>query len=166
MVQIEITREIGESNIFLFGNLAEDVEDLRHAHTYGDFQVDPDLNKVFEAIKSGRFGDAGRFSALCNSIIEHGDYYLVSDDFNSYVKTHELVDEAYKDQEAWLEKCITSVARMGFFSSDRCIQEYAEMSKCPIIQILNGLVLTLEQSGMSSRCPLRNRWVHRIKGSS
>lgn len=36
------------------------------------------------------------------------------------------MDEAYKDQDAWLEKCITSVARMGFFSSDRCIQEYAD----------------------------------------
>ena len=53
----------------------------------------------------------------------------MSDDFNSYIKTHELVDEAYKDQTAWLEKCITSVARLGFFSSDRCIQEYADMSK-------------------------------------
>lgn len=124
---IEITREVGESNIFLFGNLAEDVEDLRHAHTYGNFKLDPDLAKVFDAIKGGRFGDANRFSALCNSIIDQGDYYLVSDDFNSYIKTHALVDEAYKDQEAWLEKCITSVSRMGFFSSDRCIQEYAEM---------------------------------------
>lgn len=127
---IEITREIGESNIFLFGNLAEDVEDLRHAHNYGKFQLDPDLAKVFEAIKGGMFGDAGRFAALCNSIIDHGDYYLVSDDFNSYVKTHALVDEAFKDQDAWLEKCITSVSRMGFFSSDRCIQEYADGRPC------------------------------------
>ena len=125
-LQIEITREIGESNIFLFGNLAEDVEDLRHAHRFGDFQLDPDLAKVFEAVRGGMFGDANRFSALCNSITDHGDYYLVSDDFNSYIETHKLVDEAYKDQEAWLEKCITSVSRMGFFSSDRCIQEYAE----------------------------------------
>ena len=124
---IEITREIGESNIFLFGNLAEDVEDLRHAHTYGNFKLDPDLAKVFDSIKSGRFGDANRFSALCSSITDQGDYYLVSDDFNSYIKTHALVDEAYKDQDAWLDKCITSVSRMGFFSSDRCIQEYADM---------------------------------------
>ena len=106
--------------------MAEDVEDLRHAHNYGSFQLDPDLAKVFEAIKSNMFGDASRFAALCDSIIDHGDYYLVSDDFNSYIETHKLVDEAYKDQDAWLEKCITSVARMGFFSSDRCIQEYAE----------------------------------------
>lgn len=124
---IEITREIGDSNIFLFGNLAEDVENLRHDHRFGSFTLDPDLAKVFDAINSGTFGDAGRFSALCNSIIDHGDYYLVSDDFSSYIKTHALVDEAYKNQDEWISKCITSVSRMGFFSSDRCIQEYADM---------------------------------------
>ncbi len=125
--QIEITREIGESNIFLFGHLAEDVEDLRHAHTYGTFTLDPSLASVFAAIRSNTFGDSGRFSALCSSITDHGDYYLVSDDFASYVQTQDLVDEAYRDQEGWTRRTIESVARMGFFSSDRCIQEYAEM---------------------------------------
>ena len=125
-MQIEITREIGDSNIFLFGNLAEDVEDLRHAHRFGSFTLDPDLVKVFEAIQSGRFGDVNRFSALINSIVDHGDYYLVSDDFSSYIKTHALVDEAYKNHGEWVTKSIISVSRMGFFSSDRCIQEYAD----------------------------------------
>lgn len=124
--QIEITREIGENHIFLFGNLAEDVEDLRHAHNYGSHTIDPDLVKVFDAIQSNTFGDANQFSALVSSIRDHGDYYLVSDDFNSYITTHALVDEAYKNQDEWISKCITSVARMGFFSSDRCIQEYAD----------------------------------------
>ncbi|MCJ1365420.1 Non-essential glycogen phosphorylase [Acarospora aff. strigata] len=126
---IEITREIGESNIFLFGNLAEDVEDLRHAHNYSGTHastIDPDLRRVFDSIRSGTFGDAGNFSALITAILDHGDYYLVSDDFHSYVQTQELVDRAYADQEEWVRKCITSVARMGFFSSDRCIVEYAE----------------------------------------
>lgn len=50
----------------------------------------------------------------------------MSDDFHSYIQTQLLVDEAYKNQEEWAVKTITSVARMGFFSSDRCIQEYAE----------------------------------------
>jgi len=124
---IEITREIGENNIFLFGNLAEDVEDLRHAHTYGSHQLDPDLQKVFDEIHKGTFGDAGAFGALVSAIQDHGDYYLVSDDFHSYNQTQSLVDEAYKNQDEWLTKTITSVARMGFFSSDRCINEYAEM---------------------------------------
>ena len=123
---IEITREVGEENIFLFGNLSEDVEDLRHAHTYGDYQLDPLLKRVFDEIRSGIFGDAGQFSALVNGIVDHGDYYLVSDDFKSYVDTQKLIDESYKKQDEWLTKTIMAVSRMGFFSSDRCIDEYAE----------------------------------------
>ncbi|KAK0712261.1 glycosyl transferase [Apiosordaria backusii] len=123
---IEITREIGENNIFLFGNLAEDVEDLRHAHTYGSHEIDPDLNRVFQEIEKGTFGSTQDFAALISAVRDHGDYYLVSDDFHSYVETQALVDEAYRNQEEWITKCITSVARMGFFSSDRCINEYAE----------------------------------------
>ena len=81
---------------------------------------------MFDTIRSGRFGDADQFSALVNGIVDHGDHYLVSDDFHSYIETHKLIDVAYKDQESWLTKCITAVSRMGFFSSDRCIDEYAE----------------------------------------
>ncbi|EPS25190.1 putative glycogen/starch phosphorylase [Penicillium oxalicum 114-2] len=123
---IEITREIGEQNIFLFGNLAEDVEDLRHRHFYGGFQLDPQLKRVFDSIKSGTFGDPSSFASLIASIEEHGDYYLVSDDFNSYVETHDMVDQEFQNQEEWLAKSITSVARMGFFSMDRVTNEYAD----------------------------------------
>jgi len=123
---IEITREIGEQNVFLFGNLSEDVEDLRHNHFYGNHEIDPELMKVFDAIRQGTFGDAGAFEALVAAIVDHGDYYLVSDDFNSYCKTQDLIDETYKNQEEWISKSITSVARMGFFTSDRCINEYAD----------------------------------------
>ncbi|KAJ6145755.1 Glycogen/starch/alpha-glucan phosphorylase [Penicillium chermesinum] len=123
---IEITREISEQNIFLFGNLAEDVEELRHRHFYGEFQLDPQLAKVFDAIKSNMFGDAAHFSALTASIEEHGDYYLVSDDFNSYIAAHAVVDQEFQNQKEWIAKSIASVARMGFFSTDRVINEYAD----------------------------------------
>ncbi|OJD27306.1 hypothetical protein ACJ73_01299 [Blastomyces percursus] len=125
---IEITREIGEQNIFLFGTLAEDVDDLRHSHLYGKdrITIDSDLAAVFNSIRSGTFGDASSFSALISAITDHGDYYLVSDDFHSYITTQAMVDEAYRDRDGWLEKCILSVSRMGFFSSDRVIAEYAD----------------------------------------
>ncbi|KAI0482530.1 glycosyltransferase family 35 protein [Xylariaceae sp. FL0804] len=125
---IEITREIGQDNIFLFGTLSEDVEDLRHAHTYGQQQhsVDAGLAKVFDAIQGGRFGDPNDFGALVAAVRDHGDYYLVSDDFQSYLDTQKMVDDEYRSQDEWVSKCIRSVARMGFFSSDRCINEYAE----------------------------------------
>lgn len=110
----------------MFGNLAEDVEDLRHRHFYGGFQLDPQLKRVFDSIKSGTFGDPSSFASLIASIEEHGDYYLVSDDFNSYVETHDMVDQEFQNQEEWLAKSITSVARMGFFSMDRVTNEYAD----------------------------------------
>lgn len=72
------------------------------------------------------FGDKTDFAALTAAIEEHGDYYLVSDDFNSYITTHDMVDEAFQNQEEWLAKSITSVARMGFFSMDRVTNEYAD----------------------------------------
>ncbi|KAI0099934.1 glycosyltransferase family 35 protein [Nemania sp. FL0031] len=123
---IEITREVGQENIFLFGTLSEDVEDLRHAHTYGQHPINSDLTKVFDAIQGGMFGEPNDFNAMMSAVRDHGDYYLVSDDFQSYIDTHKMVDQEYQNQEEWISKCIRSVARMGFFSSDRCINEYAE----------------------------------------
>ncbi|CDR38466.1 CYFA0S02e01992g1_1 [Cyberlindnera fabianii] len=123
---VEITRECGEDNIFLFGHLAENVEDIRHSHRYGGYKLPDSLEEVFSAIENGTFGDAGEFRPLVESIRYHSDHYLVGDDFDSYLQAHELVDEAYLDQKSWIKKSITSVANMGFFSSDRCIQEYAD----------------------------------------
>jgi starch phosphorylase len=110
----------------LFGNLAEDVEDLRHSHNYGSHTIDSDLENVFKEIEKGTFGTPQDFGAMIAAVRHHGDYYLVSDDFHSYVATQQLVDDAYRNQEEWVTKCIVSVARMGFFSSDRCINEYAD----------------------------------------
>ncbi|ODQ82675.1 glycosyltransferase family 35 protein [Babjeviella inositovora NRRL Y-12698] len=123
---VEITREIGEDNIFLFGNLAESVEDLRNNHRFGKSAIPESLALVFDAIEGGVFGHADEFRSLVDSVKWHGDHYLVSDDFDSYLEAHKLIDEAYKDHDAWVKKCVLSVANMGFFSSDRCISEYAE----------------------------------------
>ena len=99
---------------------------MRHAHTYGTHSIDAGLNKVFDAIQGGMFGEPNDFGAMIAAVRDHGDYYLVSDDFQSYLDTQKMVDEEYRNQEEWISKCIRSVARMGFFSSDRCINEYAE----------------------------------------
>ncbi|KAH0340965.1 glycosyl transferase, partial [Aureobasidium melanogenum] len=120
---IEITREIGEDNIFLFGNLAEDVEDIRHQHTYQGVLIDDGLQKVFDAIQNGMFGHSDEFAALTNTVINH-DHWLTSADFEAYCKTHDAIDEAFKDQEAWLHKTILAVARMGFFTADRYQAEW------------------------------------------
>ncbi|KAG7697742.1 hypothetical protein KL929_000203 [Ogataea haglerorum] len=123
---VEITREIGEDQIFLFGNLSEDVDELRHEHNMGRLTIPDSLNQVFDAIESGKFGSYEEYRTLVENVKFHGDYYLVSDDFESYLEAQRTIDKEYKDQDNWTRKSIISVANMGFFSSDRCIEEYAD----------------------------------------
>lgn len=126
---VEITREIGEDNIFLFGNLSEKVEELRYDHKFHNPKIPEELEVVLDALVSGMFlpENPNEFRPLWDSIKQHSDYYLVSDDFVSYLATQELVDEVYHNQrEEWIKKCILSVANCGFFSSDRCIEEYSD----------------------------------------
>jgi glycogen phosphorylase len=59
--------------------------------------------------------------------IRQGDFYLISDDFDSYLQAQKMVDDAYqKDPQEWIKKSIRTSARMGKFSSDRAIMTYAE----------------------------------------
>jgi glucan phosphorylase len=58
--------------------------------------------------------------------VRHHDHYLLTEDFQSYVDALKLVDEAYLDQSKWLKKSISTCAKMGKFSSDRAILDYAE----------------------------------------
>ncbi|KAK6463838.1 releases glucose-1-phosphate from glycogen [Scheffersomyces coipomensis] len=133
---VEITREIGEENIFLFGNLAESVEELRHKHIYEGVKIPAALGEVFGAIESGLFGNPDEYRALVDGIRYHGDYYLVTDDFDLFLQTHVKLEKVFghhggdaNDSDhlhSWVKKSVLSVANMGFFSSDRAIDEYAE----------------------------------------
>ena len=126
---VEITREIGEDNVFLFGNLSENVEDLRYNLQYHPQDLPSSLESVLSYIESGQFSpeNPNEFKPLVDSIKYHGDYYLVSDDFESYLATQELVDQEFHNQRPeWLKKSVLSVANVGFFSSDRCIEEYSD----------------------------------------
>lgn len=125
---IEIAEEVGESNVFFFGHLTPDVEDLRHQHFYHPVPVEeksPALARVLETIASGFFGDGGPYQPLLNTILQN-DYYLITEDFDSYIRALAMVDEGYLDSEEWIKKSIRTVAKMGKFSSDRAINEYAE----------------------------------------
>ncbi|CAG8551097.1 9704_t:CDS:10, partial [Cetraspora pellucida] len=101
---IEIHEEIGDDNIFMFGNLADQVEDLRHAHRYRNVPMDPELQEVIKDIESGHYGDPRIFTPLMNTLTIGKDYYLISDDFGSYLSAQNLVDEAYKDRDDWIKK--------------------------------------------------------------
>ncbi|KAL5520427.1 hypothetical protein ACEPAG_9651 [Sanghuangporus baumii] len=125
---IEIAEEVGESNVFFFGHLTPAVEELRYQHTYHPVPVEeksPALAVVLNEISSGRFGDGSIYEPLLNTI-RQGDYYLITEDFDSYIQALAMVDEAYQDRTEWIKKSIRTSAKMGKFSSDRAIMNYAD----------------------------------------
>jgi len=135
---IEIAEEVGESNVFFFGHLTPAVEDLRHQHLYHPIPIEekcPALANVLNHISAGAFGDSAVYEPLLNTI-RHGDYYLLSDDFDSYIAALDMVNEAYLDKDEWIKKSIRTTAKMGKFSSDRALNEYAEsywnIEPCPV----------------------------------
>ncbi|KAJ3356156.1 Non-essential glycogen phosphorylase [Entophlyctis luteolus] len=115
---IEIAEEVGDDNIWLFGTLTKDVEDIRHAQTYRPTVIDPQLDLVMQSIQSGEFGDAYIFEPLLKTLTS-GDYYIISKDFGPYLETLATIDAAYQDKASWAKRSINAAASMGKFSSDR-----------------------------------------------
>lgn len=123
---IEIAEEVGDDQVFFFGHTADHIEELRHNHRYGELVLPPALQGAMDAIRQGVFGDPNPFQPLLASVIDGKDYYCLSDDFESYLQAHHMIDEAFIDKRSWTKKCILTTARMGKFSSDRCVLEYAD----------------------------------------
>ncbi|MEM7145156.1 MAG: glycogen/starch/alpha-glucan phosphorylase [Verrucomicrobiota bacterium] len=129
---VEIQEEVGEENIFIFGMTVEEVDALwkKGYHPRGVYETDAELKTVIDWLASGFFaGDPtshGDGVAVARNLLEDGDPYLVLADYASYVACQERVDAVYRDRAKWARMAILNTARMGKFSSDRTIREYAE----------------------------------------
>src|SRR5207248_2637317 len=125
---IEIREEVGEENFFLFGLTADEVQDLwRRGYRPRDrYEQDGELKAVLDLIWSGFFepDHPELFRPLIQSLLD-SDPYLLLADFRSYVECQGAVGKAYLEPERWTRMAILNIARMGKFSSDRTIREYA-----------------------------------------
>ena len=127
---VEIQEEVGRENIFIFGLTVDEVEALR-ARGYNPWDIyhrDEELRAVIDWLGSDFFspGEHGAFSHLHDSLLRGGDPYMVLADFRAYCECQARVDAAFRDRDAWARMAIINTARMGKFSSDRTIREYAE----------------------------------------
>ena len=124
---VEIREEVGDENFFLFGLTAAQVEELKpHYRPQDIYDENVVLREALEFIESGAFsnGDPELFRPLVENL-RRFDPYLVLADFQSYLETQNRVSALWRDQRAWRRRSILNVARMGKFSSDRSIRDYA-----------------------------------------
>lgn len=128
---VEMADHIGKENMFIFGLSANEVKQERASgyNPWYNYISNPEIRTIVDQMKNGQIGknnDEKRVAAeLINSLMAN-DYYLVLKDLPAYAQAQEKVSETYKNQMEWAKLTLLNIARMGYFSSDRSIQEYAE----------------------------------------
>ena len=125
---IEIREHVGAENMLIFGLTADQVAERRATgiDATATIAASAPLADVLRALETGVFSpdDANRYRGLVDGL-RHHDYFMVSADFDAYWKTQRAVDALWLDRDAWWRMAILNTARMGWFSADRAVTEYA-----------------------------------------
>jgi starch phosphorylase len=125
---IEIREQVGDDNVIIFGMTAPEIAERQQTRFEGSTAVAHSgrLAAVVRSLASGEFSpdDAGRFAPIVQSLLEY-DHYMVAADFDAYWEAQRRIDRLWQEPAAWWRKAMLNTARMGWFSSDRTIREYA-----------------------------------------
>ena len=126
---VEIREEVGDENIFIFGLTADAIAAMRASGSYDPrqyYESELSLRRVLDALASDRFcpGEPGSLRWIPETLLR-GDNYFVIADFASYVAMQARIAREYLEPALWTRKAILNVARVGCFSSDRTVREYA-----------------------------------------
>lgn len=117
---VEIAEEVGIDNIIIFGAKVEQVEAIRNKKE----QAGSRLRKCFEYIRNGTIGNPRELGSLIDTL-ENNDFYIVKHDFYQYLEAQAKADKLFSHRDQWLKMSISGALKMGKFSSDRTINEYA-----------------------------------------
>ena len=125
---IEMLEQIGSENMYIFGLTAEEIAE-RQAHGFQPREIydkDPRVRRVIDTLSSDRFSynEFGLFRWVYETLVYRDRYFHLAD-LPSYIETHERAQRDFSDAENWSRRAMLNVARMGKFSSDRTILEYA-----------------------------------------
>jgi starch phosphorylase len=127
---IEIKDEVGDDNIFIFGLTADEVAARRRDgyEPRAIYESNIELKRVIDLLASGFFSadDVDRFRPVTDSLLAHGEPFMVCADYASYVSAQERADALFERADEWSRRAVLNVAGMGPFSSDRAIRQYAD----------------------------------------
>ena len=127
---VEIRERVGAENLFVFGLTAEEVRARRQdggPDARALAEASPALSQALEAIAGGVFSpdEPERYRGLVRSLLE-GDHFMVLADFDAYCGAQRAVAALWAEPDAWWRAAVLNTARVGWFSSDRAVREYAE----------------------------------------
>jgi starch phosphorylase len=125
---VEMSEHVGTDNMVIFGLTAAEVA-ARRAKGYVPREViegSPELSQALAAIASGVFSpdDPDRYKEMVGALYDT-DWFMVAADFDAYSDAQRRVDDIWRNSPQWYAMTIRNTARMGWFSSDRTIRQYA-----------------------------------------
>ncbi len=128
---IEIKDAVGDENIFIFGLKAPEIEQMRRERSYNPrsyYERSPMIRRVVDTLRDGRFSpdQPDLFRWIYERLVIQGDYYFHLADLEAYIAAQEQAERTFVDTASWDRMAILNVARIGRFSSDRTIQQYAK----------------------------------------
>ena len=126
---VEINERVGDEHSFIFGLRVNEIDELKRTGRYNPWDVYNENEKVRRVLDSLFIGPwcegiRDRFRSIFDEIMNHNDEYFILLDFDAYVKASEEIDEYYQDRDAWARSCLINIAKSGYFSSDRTIEQY------------------------------------------
>jgi glycogen phosphorylase len=126
---VEIKEEVGDENIFIFGLTVEEVTALvqKGYNPQEILQHNEELHAVVDWVGSNYFtpDEPPNVLSMLRDNLYYSDPFLCLADFKSYSDSQQRVDAAFRDKARWARMAILNTARVGKFSSDRAIREYA-----------------------------------------
>lgn len=125
---VEMREQLGDENIFIFGLQTDDIARLNQQgyQPRQYYETNPSLRRIIDMIANGFFSpeEPSRYRMITDSLL-NVDHFKVLADFEAYMGTSDRADGIYQQSEVWNRMAILNTARMGYFSSDRTISEYA-----------------------------------------
>jgi starch phosphorylase len=126
---VEMREQLGDENIFIFGLKTDDIAKLNRQgyNPRNYYESNQSLKRIIDMIANGFFSpeEPGRYRMITDSLL-NVDHFKVLADFDAYMKISDKADSIYQQPENWNRMAILNTARMGYFSSDRTIREYAK----------------------------------------
>ena len=132
---VEIVEEVGEENAVIFGLSSDEVIAFEHNGQYNPrdiYNTDSEIRAVLTQLIDGTYSrnNPDEFRELYNSLLDgdggRPDMYFILKDFRSYAEAQKRIEENYRDEQKWAKMALLNTAKVGKFSSDRTIEEYAK----------------------------------------
>jgi len=125
---VEIDRLVGRENDVIFGLTVEDIAGMKYGYNARwYYDSDERIRNVLETFINPVWTDnKDDFRVIYDELMSKNDEYYVLADFDAYVKAQDEIERLYQDREKWAKMCLVNIAKSGYFSSDRTIEEYVE----------------------------------------